>query len=94
MPGASWLIRIQSLVLKSKNGVSSSKIGLTHRSNTGLPTSGEFVTSSGHTRDNGYLELSDSRHLGDYELGSMRTEIRGGGAVSRTLDEGVRSREH
>lgn len=47
------------------------------------------MVSVGHARDKSYLELLDIRHLGDCELGSVRTEIRGEGAGPRTLEEGV-----
>ena len=89
MPGASWLASLNSLVLKSKKGASSSKIELSHRSNTGIPFAGDSTVPAGHARDKGYFELHETRHLGDCELGSVRTEIRGEGAGPRTLEEGV-----
>lgn len=86
MPGASWLASMNSLVLKSRNRTSSSKIELSHRSNTGLYSSGEFMISGGQARDKGYLELHD---IGDNELRSVKTVIRGEGTAPRTLEEGV-----
>ena len=86
MPGASWIASIKSLIFKSRNENSSSKIGLSHRSNVGIPPTGELGS---HTRDKGYLELHDTRHLGRYGLGSVRTEIWGEGAAPTILEEGV-----
>lgn len=43
----------------------------------------------GHVYDLGYLELHDTRHLGDYEFGSVRTEIQGEGAAPKGLEEGL-----
>ena len=86
MPGASLLASVNSL--RSRNGAPNSKIGLSNRSNTGMPSSGESMIRSGHSRDKGYLELNDPRHLKDFKLGSVSTEIRGE-AGPRTLEMGV-----
>ena len=86
MPGASLLASVNSL--RSRNGAPNSKIGLSNRSNTGIPFSGESMILSGHSRDKGYLELHNPSHLRDYELGSVSTEIQGE-AGPRTLEMGV-----
>lgn len=88
MPGASWLAAIRSLISRSTDRASSSKFGRSGRSNTGVVPSGESVIPGGHARDKGYLELHDTRHPTDYELGSVRTEIQGT-AASPSLEEGV-----
>lgn len=44
------------------------------------------MISGGQARDKGYLELHD---IGDNELRSVKTVIRGEGTAPRTLEEGV-----
>ena len=75
MPGVSLLASMNSVLLKSRNGALGNKIGL---------SSGESIIPSGPRRDKGYLEVQDTRHLGE----SVRTEIRAEGAPSRS-EEGV-----
>ena len=75
MPGVSLLATMNSVLLRFRNGAFSNKIGL---------SSGELITPIDPRRDKGYLELQDTRHLGE----SVRTEIRAEGAPSR-FEEGV-----
>ncbi len=88
MPGAFWLARISSLGKSSRGGASSSHLRLSHRSISGTPSEA-FVGTSGRARDKDYLVLNDTRDLGGWDFGSVRTEIRGEGAAPRTVEEGV-----
>ena len=51
------------------------------------------MVPAGRARDKGYLEIQDTLHVRDYELGSVlgsvRTEIRGDTATPRTIEDGV-----
>ena len=88
MPGALWLARISSLGQKPECGASSNQLRPSHRSISGKPP-GEFAVIGDHAREKGYLELDDVRSLGEWDFGSVRTEIRGEGAVQSYLEEGV-----
>ena len=89
MPGASWVAGLHSLILSLRHGASSSKIRLSGRSNAGSPSCGKSTVPNGHARDRGYLELDDTRYLGNYELGSVETGIRGEDASPGTIEEGA-----
>ena len=85
----SWLSSLKSLVLKSKNAGSSSKIRLWPGSGTEIPSSGKSMVPGSYAHDQGYLELRDTRPLRDHELRSVRTEIQGEGVTPKYLEEGL-----
>ena len=89
MPGASLLASMNSLVLRTRHAASSRKVRLSRRTSTELRSSEEFIIPNRYERDKGYLELHDTRRLGENELGSTRTNIRGEGLVPRDLEEGI-----
>ena len=86
-PSASWLTSMNSLVLRFMRAASGGKIVFLHKQTAGVSSS--LVTPSRHAVENGYLEIHDTHPLGDYELGSVRTENRGEGVASEILEEGI-----
>ena len=88
MPGASWMVSTNILILRVRNLVSSCKTGRSHRSNAGI-SSREYMFPGGHAHDTGYLELHDTHHVEDSVVGSARTGIREEGPRQMALEEGV-----
>ena len=90
MPGAIFLASMNSLILRTKQAASSSRVRLSRKSTTELRSSEEFIIPNRYDeRDKGYLELHDTRRFGEYGNGSTRTQIRGEGHVPTDLEEGV-----
>ena len=89
MPHSTWLSTLRSRFFKSKYSDSRSKIGVSQKPSLGVPSSQESILPDSHPRANDYLELQDTRHRRDYELGSVRTEIQGMRASPGTVQEGV-----
>ena len=89
MPSLSRLITLRSQFFRRDHSQSRSRIGTSQKPILGVHSSQESTKPGSHPRDNGYLELQDSRHRGEYDLGSVRTEIRGMRALPGTVQEGV-----
>lgn len=89
MPGATLLTSMNSLVLRIKHAAINSRVRLSRGTTTELPSSEDLIIPNRYERDKGYLELHDTRRLGEDRLGSIRTDVRGEGVVPRDLEEGV-----
>ena len=90
MPGATFLVIMNSLILRTRHAASSSRVRLSRRTSTELRSSEEFIIPKGYDeRAKGYLELRDTRLCGENGMGSTRTKIRGEEPVPRDLEEGV-----
>lgn len=86
---ASWLASMRSCLTQSRIWSSRSKVNVPYNSRTVICPSDEVVITGHHAGDGGYLELGDSRDAEDYELGSVKTEIRGTTDGQRIFEEGV-----
>lgn len=89
MPGAFLLASMISLIPRTRHAASSSRVRLSRRTSTELRSSEEFIIPNRRERDKGYLELHDTRRLGENESASTKTDIRGEGPVPGDLEEGV-----
>ncbi len=85
----SWLTSMRSRLLKSRPAAPRSKGSVSYRSKTGVCPSDEVVLADYNAGDGSRLELSDSRHAEDYELGSVKTEIPAAADGRGTLDESI-----
>ena len=88
---AAWLVSLRSRLFQSRFTTASSDVANQPRTGvmTGACPSDEVAIASYHAGDGGYLELIDTRHVEDYELGLVTTEIRGAADGRRIHEEGV-----
>lgn len=84
----SWLASIRSRLPKCWPS-SPVRDGNSYLSETRAYPSDEVAIAGHHGGDDGYLELSDSRHAENDELGLVTTEIQGAADGQRTHEEGV-----
>ncbi|KAM0802371.1 hypothetical protein BDR22DRAFT_887605 [Usnea florida] len=89
MPGAILLASMNSLALRCRNAASGSGVRFARRTSTELPASQDLIIPNKYVRDKGYLELYDTRRLGEDGLGPSRTNIGGEQTYPNDLEEGV-----
>ena len=91
MPGALWLTKMNSLLIKCKPGVSKSDCctGLSPIPSIGVSPSEQFLVLSGRSRGKDYLELREISHFWDSTLESTRIELLGEGTTPKALEQGI-----
>ena len=91
MPGAFWLSKMTSLLIKCKPAVSkiACRTGLSTIPSTGISPTGQFLIPSGHSRGRDYIELRESSHFWDSALTSTRVEVLSEGATPITLEPDI-----
>ena len=91
MPGAVWLTRINSLLIKCKSGASKSDCctGLSLITGTGASPSKQIQVPSRHSHGKVFLELRETKHFWQSALRSTRIELPSEGATTITLEQGI-----
>ena len=88
--GASWLASMNTLVLRPLKAASRGNVVSSPERTAGVSSS--LVVSGRHDAgENGYLEIHDTRSLGNYELESVKTENPDEAVAPGTLEAGKHS---
>ena len=75
----SWPAGVRARLFHFRLLASRTKIDASYKPRTKVRPLDGVVIPDYHVGDGSYLELSDSRHTGNYELGMVKTDIARGG---------------